>query len=173
MAGRGVTQVPEGWSNTSLGQELSICRNGLVCQQDAEPTEAIPVTRIETIADGRIDWTRVGYALPEDARTEYLVQRGDILLSHINSLKHIGKVARKTGDGPLIHGMNLMLLRCAEGLDPGFGFAVMAWQRTKVYMERRAKKAVNQASLNTRASLDKWVWRRKTGTRSASRGRVR
>ena len=141
-------QVPDGWTKTTLRDQLVVCRNGLVCRQDADPMKAIPVTRIETIADGKVNWDRVGYATVEDANPEYLLQRGDILLSHINSVKHIGKVARKTDDRPMIHGMNLMALRCAESLASGFGFAVMASHQTKAYMERRAKKAVNQASIN-------------------------
>ena len=141
-------QTPDGWVRTTLRGQLAVCRNGFVCQQDADPSNAIPVTRIETISEGKINWTRVGYVSPEDANREYLLRRGDILLSHINSVKHIGKVARKTDDRPLVHGMNLMALRCGEHLDPGFGFAVMASHRTKTYMERRAKKAVNQASIN-------------------------
>ena len=141
-------QTPDGWVRTTLRGQLAVCRNGFVCQQDADPSNAIPVTRIETISEGKINWARVGYVSPEDANREYLLRRGDILLSHINSVKHIGKVARKTDDRPLVHGMNLMALRCGEHLDPGFGFAVMASHRTKTYMEMRAKKAVNQASIN-------------------------
>ena len=70
-------------------------------------------------------------------------------MSHINSVKHIGKVAQKTDDRPLLHGMNLMVLRFAQHLDPGFAFATMASHRTKAYMESQAKKAVNQASINS------------------------
>ena len=140
--------VPEGWVSTTLRGQLQTCRNGLVCQQDADPTRSIPVARIETISDRNINWRRVGYVPLEEANFEYLLRKGDILLSHINSVKHIGKVARKTDDRPLIHGMNLMLLRFNEHMDPGFGFALMASRQTKTYMERRAKKAVNQASIN-------------------------
>ena len=145
----GKTQVPDGWEKTTLRDQLDLCRNGIVCRQDADPAEALPVTRIETISEGKINWDRVGHVSPKDANPQYLLQRGDILLSHINSIKHIAKVARKTDDRPLIHGMNLMVLRCGEHMDPGFGFAIMSSHQTKMYMESRAKKAVNQASINT------------------------
>ena len=148
MSSEGGAPIPDGWTKTTLGGCLDICRNGLVVDQDADPRLGVPVTRIETISEGRIDWARVGYASPNDVREDYLTQEGDVLLSHINSIKHIGKVARKVESRPLLHGMNLMLLRFCDELDPGFGFALMAWRRTKTYMERRAKKAVNQASLN-------------------------
>ena len=145
---RGDQAVPDGWRWVRLGDHLAVCRNGLVSRQDANPDEAVPITRIETIAVGKIDWTRVGYVPLEDADPGYFVQQGDILLSHINSVKHIGKVARMAGGGPLLHGMNLMLLRFSDSLDSGFGYALMSSASTKLYMERRAKKAVNQASIN-------------------------
>ena len=147
-------QVPDGWTRTTLREQLALCRNGLVCRQDYDPSKGVAVTRIETISDGEINWTRVGHTSPDEVNPSYLLKRGDILLSHINSVKHIGKVARKTDDRALIHGMNLMSLRCAETLDPGFGFAVMSSKRTKTYMERRAKKAVNQASVNRQDIFD-------------------
>ena len=140
--------LPDGWQRVRLGEHLALCRNGLVSRQDANPENAVPITRIETIADGKIDWTRVGYVPLEDADQGYLVQMGDILLSHINSVKHIGKVARVSDDALLLHGMNLMLLRFRESMDFGFGYALMSSANTKLYMERRAKKAVNQASIN-------------------------
>ena len=140
--------LPDGWRRVRLGDHLALCRNGLVSRQDANPDEAVPVTRIETIADGKIDWTRVGYVPLEEVDQGYLVRNGDILLSHINSVKHIGKVARMSGDGPLLHGMNLMLLRFSVSLEPEFGYALMSSASTKLFMERRAKKAVNQASIN-------------------------
>ena len=108
----------------------------------------MPVTRIETISDGIIDWGRVGLVSPEEANSSFLIQKGDILLSHINSVNHIGKVARKEDDKPLLHGMNLMLLRFNQKVDARFGYAVMSSPRTKKYFERRAKKAINQASIN-------------------------
>ena len=148
------TEIPNDWIRTTLRNHLAICRNGLVCPQDADGPSAIPITRIETISEGRIDWDRVGFVSPEDTNPAYLLRKGDILLSHINSVKHIGKVARVTDNRPLLHGMNLMALRCAESLDIEFGFFLMAWEQTKRYMERRAKKAVNQASINRQDIFD-------------------
>ena len=79
-------------------------------------------------------------------------------MSHINSVRHIGKVARKQDDRPLIHGMNLMLLRFCCHVDASFGFALLEWDRTKQYFERRAKKAVNQASINQKDIQDYQVF---------------
>ena len=74
----------------------------------------IPITRIETIADAVVDPLRVGYAdLTESDCQEWLMEPGDILFSHINSVDHIGKCAVYRGDPiKLVHGMNLLCLRC-------------------------------------------------------------
>ena len=151
---RDLSELPDGWRIVRLGEVLDICRNGLVCPQDSNPSIGIPVSRIETISDGTIDWVRVGYAAPEHADPNHILLQGDILLSHINSVKHIGKVARKRDDRLLIHGMNLMRLRFSGHVDAGFGFALMEWAQTKKYFERRAKKAVNQASIHQKDIQD-------------------
>ena len=135
----GNMQVPKGWRLVRLGDVLEICKNGLVCPQDSTPETGIPITRIETISTGTIDWTRVGYVTPENADPEYNVLPGDVLLSHINSVRHIGKVAKKRDDRLLIHGMNLIRLRFNRRIDSSYGFSLLNWSQTKGYFERRAK----------------------------------
>ena len=119
-----------------------------MCPQDATPETGIPITRIETISDGVIDWARVGYVTHEHDTPDYHVLTDDVLLSHINSVRHIGKVARKRDDRVLIHGMNLLQLRFNGYIDSSYGFSLLNWSQAKAYFERRAKKAVNQASIN-------------------------
>src|SRR5438067_1758837 len=72
----------------------------------------LPISRIETISEGVIDFSRVKYATPTPReRQKYQLQSGDILFSHINSPEHIGKTALFRSNKPLIHGINLLLLR--------------------------------------------------------------
>ena len=49
-----------------------------------------PITRIETIANSEVDRNRMGYAgITDIAKYDnYVLQTGDILMSHINSEKH-------------------------------------------------------------------------------------
>ena len=110
----------------------------------------VPISRIETISEGVIDFSRVKYVTPTlRDRQKYQLQSGDILFSHINSPEHIGKTALFRSSKPLIHGINLLLLRVNQQVcHPEYlnfylkSFAVRARFRT------RCKKAVNQASLN-------------------------
>lgn len=139
---------PEGWKREMLRDHLTLCRNGLVAPQNADPNVGVPITRIETISSGTIDWSRVGYVPPDKVDEEYILQPGDVLLSHINSVTHIGKVAQYRDSRALLHGMNLMVLRFAPTLDKQYAWHVLESARTKAFIERRAKKAVNQASVN-------------------------
>lgn len=82
--------------------------NGFSGQQVPFETE-FPVTRIETMSSGKINYDKVGFV--EEINENYRLQEGDILLTNINSLKWIGNVVYFENKRPLYHGMNLMLLR--------------------------------------------------------------
>ena len=111
----------------------------------------LPITRIETIADGTINPTKVGFAdLEESDCADWLLQDGDILISHINSTKHLGKCAIYEGDPPaLIHGMNLLALR----VDPDVAASrYVYWMLSSTGFRRKlpriTKDSVNQSSFN-------------------------
>lgn len=131
------------WKKEKLGDLILFLRNGISNEQVDIYTD-FPVTRIETIADGKIDYNRVGHV--EKAPEDYRISQGDILVSNINSQKHIGKVAIKDDDKVLYHGMNLLLMRPNEIIDSKFLFYVLNFN--KQYFERIASPAVNQSSIN-------------------------
>lgn len=131
------------WSYVRLGNILEYIGNGTSSTQVNELTN-YPVTRIETIAEGNIDYNNVGYL--RNCADKYLLKKGDILLSNINSIKHIGKIAFYNSNKPLYHGMNLLLLRVKENIDPLYIYYVLLIH--KRWFERMAAQAVNQASIN-------------------------
>ena len=137
------------WQMEILAKLVTAMRNGTTVAQNHNGS-GLPVTRIETISGGFVDYTRVRHTdAPLQDIESFLLGPGDVLLSHINSVKHIGKVARYDGTSPLIHGMNLIRIifdKCA--VDPLFGYYVLSSSRAKRYFESRAKKAISQASIN-------------------------
>lgn len=136
------------WPSVPLGEVLSLIRNGTVAEQHSDVT-SFPVTRIESISEGKVDWKRVGYLRFPDAG--YLLQRGDILYSHINSVKHMGKVAIYDDPRPLYHGMNLMLLRPAQDkVNPYFLYYQLTSERGRGHARRECRTAINQSSLTQR-----------------------
>ncbi len=95
-----------------IGEVVEIARNGLPVKQ-FDGAGGLPITRIETISKGEIDRKKVGYAgLTSEANQKWLLQDGDLLISNINSMQHLGKCAIYEGHPPqLIHGMNLLGVR--------------------------------------------------------------
>src|SRR5690625_4018717 len=96
-----------------IGLVFEFIRNGKHIKQYDTAT-GIPITRIETIWNREVDINRFGYANIFDKKKyeDYLLKKGDILMSHINSPQHLGKSAIFNGEPKyLIHGMNLLCLR--------------------------------------------------------------
>ena len=136
------------WVRSSLGVVFCKVENGLT--YDPNNSEGLPVTRIETISDRSINYKRVGYAKDDGKLSKYKMEPGDILFSHINSLKHIGKTAYYDGEHPLYHGMNLLLLRTTNEESARFLFYQLNTSRFLHRCQVLANQAVNQASINTR-----------------------
>ena len=134
----------------TISEIAVLLRNGKSVRQSAE-MNGLPITRIETIADGTINPAKVGFAdLGESDCADWLLQDGDILISHINSTKHLGKCAIYEGDPPtLIHGMNLLALR----VDPDVAASrYVYWILSSTGFRRKlpqiTKNSVNQSSFN-------------------------
>ena len=140
--------VPEGWSIKSIGSIFERISNGTTANQ-IEAEEGVAVTRIETISDGVINFSKVGRINSLDADERYLMKRGDILFSNINSVKHIGKVAFYNGEKKLFHGMNLLLFRAdEETAHKKFLFNLMRSDDFICEISKKVKPAINQASIS-------------------------
>ncbi len=144
-----LTPGGDDWIETTLGQEFEICKNGKN-YKDGISTAGLPISRIQTIASGKIDLKKVGFGnlFLEDAEG-FLLEEGDILFSHINSLPHVGKVAIvQSNHLPLIHGMNLLRMRFTNSNDTKFMFYLMQSESMRDEIKSRAQVAVNQVSIN-------------------------
>lgn len=141
------TQRP--WERKELAQLLTTISNGVSLPQN-NSGRGLRVTRIETIADGTIDLDRVGYvdALEKELE-DYRLNIGDVLLSNINSIAHIGKSILVDADHDLYHGMNLLRLKVDAKLNsPQFVYFSINTPAVRNSIRGRANKAVNQASIN-------------------------
>lgn len=138
-----------------LGECFSVIRNGASIRQ-TDGAGGFPITRIETIADKTINREKFGYAGIYDLAQyrDYILQDGDILMSHINSEKHLGKVAlySKRDDEQIIHGMNLLMLRAdTQKVIPEYAKYYFESQKFLRQIGRITKKSVNQASFTVTA----------------------
>ena len=134
---------------------FSLIRNGASIKQ-MDAAEGIPITRIETISDREVNRNRFGYAdvFELGKYADYVLQDKDILMSHINSEKHLGKVAlyqQRPGE-VIIHGMNLLVLRPKkEVLLPEYALLFFNSFDFLDQIKAITKKSVNQASFSISA----------------------
>lgn len=134
-----------------INEVVSLLRNGATIKQNKD-RKGYPITRIETIANRTVDRSRMGYAGITDLSKyeDYILQDGDILMSHINSVTHMGKSAiyEKNVDENIIHGMNLLCLRPKVNIVIPY-FLYRYFQMDYFYEQVLSitKKAVNQASM--------------------------
>ena len=131
-----------------LNEAVELLRNGASIKQ-SEYAGGTPITRIETIADWNINPERCGYAdVSEDDFPNHILKDGDILISHINSTKHLGKCALYKGaPEKLIHGMNLLGLRVNPDVAySDYIYRVLCSQEFRRQLPKITKNSVNQSS---------------------------
>ena len=138
-----------------LGDVFSFIRNGANIKQGLD-ISGYPITRIETISDRTVNREKMGYAGITDVGKydDYILQDGDILMSHINSEKHLGKTAiyKKQKDEKIIHGMNLLCLRPDNSqILPEYAFYFLSSNDFLRQIPNITKKSVNQASFTVTA----------------------
>lgn len=127
-------------------------RNGVTIKQNISSNEGIPITRIETISKGVIDFDKLGYAdiFELEKYKDWLLRKGDILISHINSEKHLGKSAIFLDNHMnIIHGMNLLCIRVIDNIVfPEYLQLFFKTNQYKKQIIKIMKKSVNQASFS-------------------------
>ncbi len=135
------------WLITTLSEVSDFIRNGVSIKQ-SDDASGLPITRIETIAAKKFNFEKCGYAnIQADEYKDRRMQYGDILISHINSEKHLGKCAIfESNRTDIIHGMNLLCLRTNEKVHPKFVFYYLSSQFFLSLLPKITKKSVNQAS---------------------------
>lgn len=138
-----------------LGDFFALIRNGANIKQGLDDS-GYPITRIETISNRTVDRNKMGYAGINDLSKyrDYVLQDGDILMSHINSEKHLAKTAlyQKNDREEVIHGMNLLLLRPnTDCVISKYAFYYFSSQSFLRQIPNITKKSVNQASFTVSA----------------------
>lgn len=141
------------WPVSCLGDVSEFIRNGASIPQSKD-AGGMPITRIESISERVFNPNKCGYAgVGDGGYLEYRLRLGDILVSHINSEKHLAKCAIFEHVGfDVIHGMNLLCLRPdQEKIVPRFLFHYLTSPDFLRLIPAITKKSVNQASFTVTA----------------------
>ena len=109
------------------------------------------LTSIETITNDKFNRDRMGYAGITDISkyTSYLLEDGDLLMSHINSVQYLGRTVMyvKQSDETIIHGMNLLRLKARRDvINPAYAKYCFYGHPFRSQIRKITKKSVNQAS---------------------------
>lgn len=152
-------KIPSDWNVKPFEKILAKLDNGFSYKEDEEinSKNGLPITRIETIAHGSIDLKKVGYVEKHSEKRCKTMLEEDILFSHINSLKHVGKTAIYEKTPPiLIHGMNLLRIIPNDEVYAKYLFHFLRFKTTRNRIRSLSQQAVNQVSVNT-ADLKKFL----------------
>lgn len=142
--------LPKGWVETTFEEVIERMTNGSSLKQFDENFEgSLPISRIETISNETIDLDKVKYVQASINDIEkFGLKKGDILFSHINSDKHLGKTAYFDIDDVVIHGVNLLLLRTFEQVESKYLNYLLRNYRYSGRFIAVASHSVNQSSIN-------------------------
>lgn len=94
------------WEKIKLNDLFLSIKNGKNVEQ-IDNGGKYKVSRIQTISDGTVDLNKVKYTNDEVNEDDFL-NKGDILLSHINSFDHLAKSAIFDKNEKVVHGINLI-----------------------------------------------------------------
>ena len=132
-----------------LSEITKFIRNGKSIKNSSDGA-GLPITRIETISDGIVNESKLGYGGVKDISKirDYWLEDGDILMSHINSPKHLGKTALyRKNDLDIIHGMNLLGIRPIESkVQPAYLNYYFLSKDFDSFIKSISNQSVNQAS---------------------------
>lgn len=138
--------IPYDWKLLRLKNVAEKFCNGSSETQLSSGESEYPVTRIETISKGIIDYTKVGYV--EYLSAKYKLEKYDFLISNINSIAYLGNCAIFLKEKDLYHGMNL--LRISPTLiNKWYLFYYFKSLCFKRNMQIICKPAINQASVSS------------------------
>ena len=138
------------WELRKIGECFSYIKNGANIKQ-TKGAGGYPITRIETLSGGVFNRDRLGYADVVDLEQykDYILESGDLLVSHINSKTYIGRTVvyeGKQGEN-IIHGMNLLRLKHNRSLINSVFLCYYTQSVSfKLDIMRIRKDAVNQSS---------------------------
>ena len=148
---RGLGTIPADWEVVRLGERIADGPTNGLYKPESEYGSGTWLIRIDDFVSGALvrsrDFKRV--RATETEKEQYALTEGDILINRVNSLSHIGKsVLLPRLDEPTMFESNMMRVRMRSDVNLGFVARVLLSTSTRRHFVARAKKAVQQASIN-------------------------
>ena len=147
----GLGTIPEDWEVVRLGDRIEEGPTNGIYKPESEYGRGTWLIRIDDFAPGALV-SREGFKrvqVTEEEVHRYSVKEGDILINRVNSLSHLGKaVLIPHLREPTLFESNMMRLRMDSSVHPKFTEMVVLSDNARRHFKARAKKAVQQVSIN-------------------------
>ena len=147
----GLGTIPADWDVVRLGDVVEEGPTNGIYKPDSEYGSGVCLIRIDDFGFGEFenfgDFKRI--RATEEEMRRYEIKEGDVVINRVNSLSHIGKsVLIPEVKEPTLFESNMMRIRLSEHVDSRYGAMVLLSENARQYFKSRAKKAVQQASIN-------------------------
>ena len=145
---------PMGWEQLDIGQLMTVePQNGLYKPQtDYVPEGGAPILRIDAFYGGKVlSFEKLKrLKCSEEEIQRYSLCEDDIVVNRVNSLEYLGKCAHISGlNEPTVYESNMMRFHLDDGrISAVFATHMLCSEFVYHQILKRAKKAVNQASIN-------------------------
>ena len=147
----GIGTIPANWEVGRLGEVIMDGPTNGIYKPELDYGDGSPIIRIDDFISGELvnhDRLRRVRVEPQELQ-RYAVGEGEILINRVNSLSHIGKtVLVPAVDEATLFESNMMKLKLNDRVHPKFGEIVLLSSFARRHFVARAKKAVQQASIN-------------------------
>ena len=147
----GLGTIPVDWEVVRLGDRIAEGPTNGIYKPESEYGDGTWLIRIDDFMPGALvrsdGFDRIQVA--DGERDRYGIFEGDILINRVNSLSHVGKpvLIPKLAEHALFES-NMMRVRMCSDVHPEFAMIVLMSKHSLRYFASRAKKAVQQASIN-------------------------
>ena len=147
----GIGTIPADWDVVRLGEVIADGPTNGIYKPESDYGSGTPIVRIDDFIPGdlvNLECLRRVRLEPGEMQ-RYAIHEGDILINRVNSMSHIGKtvLVPAIGEATLFES-NMMKLKLNDDVHPKFGELVLLSDLARRHFVARAKKAVQQASIN-------------------------
>jgi type I restriction enzyme S subunit len=143
-----IGNIPKDWNIGAFKYLIDSIGNGTSATQIDSNTN-YKVTRIETISAGVIDYNKVGNVEYFKGIENYKLNKGDILLSNINSLSMVGNCAIYNAEEEIYSGMNLLRITSKDNIKNEWMYYLIKSYYFNQSIKLVCKHAINQVSVPT------------------------
>lgn len=148
-----MSEVPPGWSKTTLGDIAKVIRNGLFKSRPSDQPPGVPILRISAVRPAGLDLSSRKYvrAVSAGELEKFSVRPGDLLLTRYNGTRNLVGIAAlvPSHDEQLIYPDKLIRVSLdTDRADARFINYQLASPRVRAFLEPRIRTTAGQSGIS-------------------------